>query len=103
MINAKHLFFVIFAAGALGGCASARYPILPAWGAEGGQALNCSELNSEMEKALQTQAQIERIAAGTDTGPRPALYSMARPDADRAVASRIAKIEALRESKACPT
>ncbi|MFC5373928.1 hypothetical protein ACFPIF_15280 [Brevundimonas faecalis] len=100
MINTKHLFFVFLAAGALGGCASARYPILPAWGPEE-QALTCSELNAEMEKALQTQAQIERIAAGTDTGPRPVLYSMARPDADRAVESRIAKIEALRESKAC--
>lgn len=101
MLNAKHLFVVILAAGVLGGCATARYPILPAWGAEG-QALSCSELNAEMEKALQTQAQIERIAAGIDAGPRPALYSMARPDADHAVERRIAEIDALRESKACP-
>jgi hypothetical protein len=101
MLNAKHLFFVILASGVLSGCATARYPILPAWGAEG-QALNCSDLNAEMEKALQTKAQIESIAAGTDTGPRPALYSMARPDADRAVERRIAEIKALRKSKACP-
>lgn len=95
--------FVIAALGgaALCGCAAARYPILPTWSPATGAAMSCSDLKTELEKAVTVQAQISDIAAGRGDGVRPTLYSTARGDADRAAERRIGEIRALQLSKAC--
>lgn len=101
MLRIKRLMVVAIALGALGGCAVVRYPMLPAWSSEEGQALSCSQLDAEMTKALQTQVQIQDIATGQYKASPPRLYSTARSDADRALKARIAAIEDLRQAKNC--
>jgi len=89
---------------AIGGCASTRYPIAPTWSQTEGQAMSCDQLRSEAENSRQLQRRIEGIASGDPSAlkERPRLYSMARPDADRAAEARLAGIEAEMQAKACP-
>jgi hypothetical protein len=102
MRNATRLIIAIAGLSALGGCASARYPVLPAAWNPQGQALSCGQLNVELEKARQTQIQIEDIAAGRARNVRPILYSTDRADADRAVQARLSEVEGLRRTQNCP-
>ena len=101
MSRANPMIIAVVALATLGGCTTVRYPMLPAWSSAEGQAMTCEQLRVEMDNARRTQVQIEDIASGRDQGARPRLYSMARPDADRAVQARIAEIENLRQTKRC--
>lgn len=87
----------------LGACGGKRYPIATPWSAADGAAMTCEQLRAEQAAVRHIKQQISEIASdrrGADR-PRPKLYSMAKPDADRAAQARIEAIQAAMQAGRC--
>lgn len=89
------------------GCATKRYPIATTFSAAEAAAMDCDDLNLELIRAEQIQAQIAdtanldwRSAAGF-LGDFGIGNAMARSDADKAITQRIAAIRASQADKRC--
>jgi hypothetical protein len=87
-----------------GACGGKRYPIAAPWQVDAGTAMTCDQLSAELDASRRTERQIEEVASAgrTTDGERPKLYSMARPDADRAVQARISAIGQVMQTRNCP-
>ena len=88
-------------------CATKRYPIATTFSAAEASAMDCGDLNLELIRAEQVQAQIAdtanldwRSAAGF-LGDFGIGNAMARSDADKAITQRIAAIRASQAEKRC--
>lgn len=88
---------------ALAGCVGMKYPMLTTLSAADAGAMICSQLHAQRLVAEDTAQQIARIAQGGRPrfSQRPALYSTARPDAERAAQARLSVIEAALLAKGC--
>jgi len=90
---------------AAGACAGKRYPMAPAWSVAEGQAMSCGQLRQAQAAARDIERRIQLVGdapAGVRL-ERPVLYSMARPDAERAVQARLDGIETALRSANCPS
>ncbi|WP_426050355.1 hypothetical protein [Brevundimonas sp. SL161] len=88
-------------------CATKRYPIATTFSAAEASAMDCGDLNLELIRAEQVQAQIAdtanldwRSAAGF-LGDFGIGNAMARSDADKAITQRITAIRTSQVDKAC--
>ena len=89
------------------GCATKRYPIATTFSQAEAAAMDCGDLNLELIRAEQVQAQIAdtanmdwRSAAGF-LGDFGIGNAMARSDADRAITRRVAAIREAQASMNC--
>ena len=88
---------------ALAGCVGTKYPMLTTLSADAAGAMTCSQLHAQRLVAEDTTQQIARFAQGGRPrfSQRPALYSTARPDAERAAQARLSVIAAALLAKGC--
>lgn len=98
---------VAVAGASVSGCATKRYPIATTLSPAEAAAMDCDDLNLELIRAQQVQAQIAdtanvdwRSAAGF-LGDFGIGNAMARSDADRAVTQRIMGLRAAQTEKRC--
>lgn len=105
MLNKNTLVATTLICLMLGACGGKRYPIAVAWSAADGAAMSCEQLRAELAAGRDIERQIGEIASAgrTADGQRPKLYSMAKPDADRAVRARIEAVEAAMQAGRCST
>ena len=88
---------------ALAGCVGTKYPMLTTLSPADADAMTCSQLHAQRLVAEDTAQQITLIAQGGRPrfSQRPALYSTARPDAERAAQARLSVIKTALPAKGC--